>query len=243
MGTTTAKERQHKHTKKNKHNLWTYFTQANKRRKQQKKGEQNTSINESKARTEKKWVRKREKVMIFSIQRPFTHAILVRSTQRCSFNKHRYLARVSWSKQHIYHIRILQAMTLRNRMENLHKIHEKGNVNLMNENLDLRLSLVDSHSLWYSFSVSTIYCCFSCCFFFIFGALFVRIALIPFRFKRCWLLLPSFVSFSRLHLPSSSLAMFMSHSHSLPSMVIFYLFLFRCKRKPLFLYFALLLFR
>lgn len=31
-------------------------------------------------------------------------------------------------------------MTLRNEMENLHNIHEKGNVNLMNKNLDLRLN-------------------------------------------------------------------------------------------------------
>lgn len=43
---------------------------------------------------------------------------------------------------HIYHIGILQAMTLRNEMENLHNIHEKGNVNLMNKNLDLRLNFV-----------------------------------------------------------------------------------------------------
>lgn len=88
-------------------------------------------------------------------------------TQRCSFNKHTYLPRVSWGKRHIYHIRILQAMTLRNEMENLHKIHEKGNVNLMNENLDLRLSFwfapLTRFLPFHSDIFSSQKCCHCCC--------------------------------------------------------------------------------
>lgn len=83
------------------------------------------------------------------------------STERCSFNKHTYLPRVSYGELHIYHIRILQAMTLRSETENRLKekitrnkrrrikIHKKGNVNLMNENLDLRLGFSSSRIQWY----------------------------------------------------------------------------------------------